>query len=189
MMQSAAGRGAAVGLVAGVPQVLVVQVAEKLLGLPSEKADIGPRFVERATRNLGTSVPSPVHWLLSAVFHFAYSALWGALYGLVASQVRVAPATGSLVMGGAIWTAAFSHIGGGTQSGTEPHPSRRDWREHVLHVTAALSFSVTAAYLYAWLAELTGESDRSARAAVPVEAAGRPFAATTPSASAARQEW
>ena len=40
-------RGVAAGLFAGIPQVAVVQAIDKPLGLPSEKADIGPRLVER----------------------------------------------------------------------------------------------------------------------------------------------
>ena len=69
-------RGAAIGLWAGVPQVLIVQVEERLLGLEDDKADIGPRFVQRAAAHMGESAPPATKWALAAAFHFLYSAGW-----------------------------------------------------------------------------------------------------------------
>jgi hypothetical protein len=168
-MMASVARGVAAGLVAGIPQVLVVQLIEKLLGLPPDKADIGPRFVERSANHLGTSLPSPARWLLSALFHFAYSAWWGAVYGLAAGVRRVPTLPAAALLGGVIWTAAFSPIGAGTQTGTERQPRHRNWRDHTLHVTAALSFSLVAAYTYGLLrgADLEDASIGSSAASRP----------------------
>ena len=156
---AAVRRGVVAGLLAGVPQVLAAQAVEKALALSPERADIGPRFVERLANQLGTSLPPAARWLLSAVFHFGYSAWWGGLYGLLDSQLKPSPGPGGLVLGAVIWTAAFSPIGGGTKTGTERHPRRRGVREHALHLTAAFSFSLTTAYACEWLARATGERD------------------------------
>jgi hypothetical protein len=164
--RAAVVRGVVAGLVAGVPQVAIVQVAEKPLGLPANRADIGPRFVERIADHLGESLPPAAHWGLAALFHFAYSAGWGAFYGLVDALVRPPPAVAAPLLGGLIYTLAFSRWGAGTQTGTEPHPDRRHWRQDVLHWTAALSFSVTTALTYAWLCRRAGGGADARPAAV-----------------------
>lgn len=55
------------------------------------------------------------------------------------------------MLAGLIYALAFSPWGAATQTGAERHPARRDIRETVMHVTAALSFSLTTAYVYEWL--------------------------------------
>jgi hypothetical protein len=149
---AAIGRGVVAGLVAGVPQVLVVQIVEKPLGLPSDRADIGPRFVERLGEEVIGRAPSPAtKWALAALFHFGYAAGWGALYGLVDRMLRPPPALAGALMGGAIFLAAFSRWGAGTRTRTEPHPDWRPWREYLLEWTAALTFSLTTAFTCARL--------------------------------------
>jgi hypothetical protein len=150
-LRSELARGAVVGLWAGVPQVLIVQVEEKLLGLEDDKADIGPRFVQRAAAHMGESVPPATKWALAAAFHFLYSAGWGALYALVQRERPTSPLVGGTALGALIYTLAFSHIGAATHSRTEPPPGRRRWRETLLHWTAALSFALTTAYTERWL--------------------------------------
>ncbi|HEY3108264.1 MAG TPA: hypothetical protein VGL23_05895, partial [Chloroflexota bacterium] len=117
-------RGVAAGLFAGVPQVLIAQAIEKPLGLPSEKADIGPRFVKRVGEQLDEPLPPAAHWGLAALFHFGYAAGWGALYGLVDRLLRPPPAVAGPILGAVIYAAAFSPWGVGTQTGTEPDPER-----------------------------------------------------------------
>jgi len=149
---AAIARGVGAGLVAGGPQVAIAQIAEKALGLPPDRADIGPRFVERLAQHLGESLPPSAHWGLAALFHFGYAAGWGALYGLVDARLRPPPAVMGPLLGGVIYLLAFSRWGAGTRTGTEPHPDRRSWRQDALHWTAALSFSLTTALVYGWLA-------------------------------------
>jgi hypothetical protein len=163
-------RGAAAGLLAGIPQVAIVQVVEKPLGLPSDQADIGPRFVQRLAEHLGEPLSAGPKWGLAALFHFAYSVWWGALYGLADALVRPPPAVAGPLLGGVIYAAAFSRLGAGTQTGTETHPDRRHWRADALHWTAALSFSLATAAAYAGLARL-GRGGRGARADRPAAAA------------------
>ena len=70
-------QGMGAGLFAGIPQVLTTQVEAWLLGLARERADIGPRFVQRLARRLGESFPTSLKWALAAAFHFGYAAWWG----------------------------------------------------------------------------------------------------------------
>jgi hypothetical protein len=148
-------RGVAAGWIAGIPQVLVTQAEGKLVGA-REQADIGPRFVRRATQHTGHPVSPPVEWLIAAVFHFEYAAMWGALYGALVEPIgwrRVPPLVGGTVLGGIIYTAAFSPLGGATRTGAVSPPERRPAWESLLHGSAAFSFGYTAAFAYRWLRE------------------------------------
>ena len=145
-------RGLAAGLIAGIPQVVLTQIEGRFFDVPRERADIGPRFVRRlAQRFTGTTPSSPTEWLLATLFHFGYAAQWGALYALVQEWRPTPPLVGGSMLAGLIYTLAFSPWGAATQTGTERHPARRDIRETIMHVTAALSFSLTTAYVYEWL--------------------------------------
>src|SRR5438105_6889494 len=104
----AIARGVAAGLFAGIPQVLIVQAVEKPLGLPADKADIGPRLVQRVAEQLGEPLASGPRWALAALFHFAYSAGWGALYGLVDRLLRPPPLVAGSLLGGVIYLVALS---------------------------------------------------------------------------------
>ena len=79
----AVAKGVIAGLVAGIPQVLLVQIETQFFDLPREQADIGPRFVRRVAQRLGTSFSEPTHWLLATVFHFGYAAQWGSVFALM----------------------------------------------------------------------------------------------------------
>jgi len=143
--------GIVAGLIASVPQVLVTQAVERLLDLPAEKANIGPRFVQRLDQHLETDLSPTGHWVVAGLFHFGYAALWGALYGLLQRQRPTPPHVAGPAMAGVIYAAAFSRIGAATQAGAEPPPDRRPKRELALHWTPALTFSMLTAYGFDWL--------------------------------------
>ena len=149
--RSEVSSGLLAGLLASVPQVLFTQAAERLLGLPAGKADIGPRFVQRLTDRLETPLSPALHWLLAGIFHFAYAAGWGTLYGLVQRRRAVSAAVGGPVLGAVIYGLAFSRAGAATQSGSESHPERRPRREFAMHLTPAFTFSMLTAFGYEWL--------------------------------------
>jgi hypothetical protein len=148
-------RGVAAGWVAGIPQVLVAQ-AEGLVVGARHGADIGPRFIKTAAQHEGRPMSHPVRWMLAGVFHFEYAALWGALYALALEPLgprRVPPLLGGGVLGAVIYTAAFSEVGGATQTGAERPPEQRRPHEGLMHWSAALSFGLTNALVYRWLRE------------------------------------
>jgi hypothetical protein len=144
--------GALAGVVAGIPQVLATQLVAGLLAdTPRERADIGPRFVQRLANHLGESLPAPLQWLLGAVFHFGYGAGWGSLYALAASYARLGPQLGAPALATVIYAAAFSPWGAATKTRTERPPGRRPTGDTVLHLTAALTFSAVTALTFEWL--------------------------------------
>lgn len=147
--------GTAVGFVAGIPQVLAAQAVALLLGR-RERADIAPRFMQRAAERLGKSLSRPARWGLAAAFHFGYALWWGGAYAAAVEAVgarRVPPAVGGGLLGAVIYTLAFSRIGAGTATGAERHPDRRGWRDWAIQAVSVLSFSLTLAYGYRGLRE------------------------------------
>ncbi|MBV9120548.1 MAG: hypothetical protein JOZ39_07550 [Chloroflexi bacterium] len=143
--------GVCTGLLAGVPQVLVVQVLERVLKIRGEPADIGPRFVDRLARRAERPQSPWIHWLLAAVFHFGYAAVWGGLYGAIQSRRRLPPTAAGLALTALIYMLAFSRIGVATRLGSEPHPHRRERRRQLIHLTAPLTYSMVLAYGFEWL--------------------------------------
>src|SRR3954468_21730260 len=158
----AVARGVAARLSAGVPQVAVTQAETALFGLPREQADIGPRFVRQlAQRVNGESLSEPTHWLLATLFHFGYAAQWGALFAVLHEQRPTPPLVGGPLLAALIYALAFSPWGAATQTGTERPPERRSNRETLLHWTAALTFSMTTAYVYRWLRRRSDMEERA----------------------------
>lgn len=148
-------RGVTAGWIAGLPQVLVAQAEAQALGI-RERADIGPRFVRQAARHAGSSLSTPMQWMIGGVFHFEYAAIWGALYGLIVESLdskRVPPLLSGSLLGAIIYAAAFSSLGAASRTGSEREVERRPVAEHLLHWSSALSFGLTAAVSYRWLRE------------------------------------
>jgi hypothetical protein len=148
--------GAASGLVAGVPQVLLTQMEARLLGLPAEQADIGPRFVQRLAQRVDASLRQPERWLLAGAFHFAYAAWWGIVYALLQRWRPAQPHVGGPLLAALIYALAFSPWGAATQTGTERPTETRPTHETLLHWTAALSFALSLAYIYARSSDAPG---------------------------------
>jgi hypothetical protein len=143
--------GVLAGLVAGIPQVLLTQLEAWLLPVPRSHADIGPRFVERVGQKIDVPLRKQHHWLLAGLFHFGYAAWWGLLYALLQRWRPTQPHVGGPLLAALIYALAFSPWGAATQTGTERPVESRPTRHTLLHWTAALSFSLTLAYLYARL--------------------------------------
>jgi hypothetical protein len=144
--------GIAAGLFAGVPQVLAAQFVGGLVG-DREKADVGPRFIQRVGKKLGKAPSRPERWSLAAVFHFGYSAGWGAVYSAAIEATgarRVQPVVTGGLLGALIYALAFSRLGAGTLVGAERHPKRRGERDWAVQLTSAFSFALTLAHTYRW---------------------------------------
>jgi len=142
--------GVIAGLLAGIPQVVLTQLEAWLLpSTPRHSADIGPRFLKRLSQHFDADLEREHHWLLAGAFHFAYAAWWGAFYAMLQRWRPAQPHVGGPLLAALIYTMAFSPWGLATATGTERDPNERETDETLLHWTAALSFSLSLAYLYA----------------------------------------
>lgn len=145
-----AAAGVALGLCAGVPQVLAAQVVGALTG-SRDRADIGPRFVRRVGEQAGQQPSRAARWSLAALFHFGYAAGWGAAYALAVEAPgarRLPPPLTGGVLGALIYAVAFSRLGAATRTDTERHPDRRPGREWAIQLTSAFSFALILAFGY-----------------------------------------
>ena len=140
--------GILTGLAAGIPQVVFTQIEAWLMPVSREYADIGPRFVRRVSHHMDADLEQEQHWLLAGAFHFGYAAWWGALYAVLQHWRPARPHVGGPLLAALIYTLAFSPWGVATQTGAERSVEDRATNETLLHWTAALSFSLTLAYLY-----------------------------------------
>ena len=141
-------KGVVAGLLAGIPQVVLTQLEAWLLPGSREYADIGPRFVARLSQHVDADLEHEQHWWLAGAFHFGYAAWWGFFYAILQRWRPAQPHVGGPLLAALIYTLAFSPWGAATQTGTERPVEHRHTRETLLHWTAALSFSLTLAYLY-----------------------------------------
>lgn len=141
-------RGVEAALAASVPQVIVPQVEEKLLGLPEGSSDIGPNFIERLGWMLDRELPENTRWLGASAFHFGYAAFWGVLYALAYEKRPTHPLLGGLLLSGIIYGITFTRWGGAIRTRTAPPPERRDWRMRLLLLTPPLLFGMGTALLY-----------------------------------------
>jgi hypothetical protein len=144
-------RGAVAGILGSVVQVGVGFALDKLLLPPRQHNNIAPRLVKRLAQGTGRRGHAPRDWTFGTLFHLGYGAGWGALLGLARRRTGASPLSLGVVGGGLIYLAAFSHIGVGTLTATEPPPNARGWRKQASLVAVASTFALATAWLDAWL--------------------------------------
>ena len=145
--------GAAAGLVGATIQVAVGWLLDRLLLPPGQHNNIAPRLVKRLAQKRGETADPVRDWTLGTLFHFGYGVSWGCLYALA----RRWSSLPGLLLGGAmglvIYLLAFSRVGAGTHSDTEPHPRHRTWRKQACLVAVAWTFGFNTAAAYDRLAQ------------------------------------
>jgi hypothetical protein len=128
-------RGVGAGLIAGIPQVIVLQAEAFLLSVPRGRADIGPRFVYRLSEYVDAEVPTAAHWLVAGALPFRLCGVLGIdLRAASALATRATTCWWSTARGADLCGRIF------TMGGGDDH-----WHR------AALSFSLSLAYLFARL--------------------------------------
>lgn len=141
-------RGIEAGVVAGIPQVLLAKVEERLFLPPKEDANLGPRFVQRVSEAAGHRLNEDEKWIAASAFHFGYAAFWGAAYALAHERRPVHPALGGALLSTVIYLITFPRWGGAVLTNTERPPERRSHRMGAVLLTAATTFGMCTALLY-----------------------------------------
>jgi hypothetical protein len=145
---TAAGVGAAAGLVGSVVQVLVGLLLDKAVLPRGQDNNIAPRFVTRLFQSQGEPANPARDWALGTAFHLGYGVGWGAAYGLARRRTGLPPSLLGVLTGLLIYLLAFSGFGAGTKTRTEPPPHRRGWRKQASLVAVAWTFALTTAAVY-----------------------------------------
>lgn len=143
---SAVARGAAAGLIGSIVQA-AVGATESALFLPDhEDANVAPRLMDRLARDMGKEMPLEAEWALGTLFHLAYGATWGALYGLADDRLEIPPLLGGLALGGVIYGITFPDWGGAVQTQVERPQEARTRRMSVVVGSITLGFGLATAY-------------------------------------------
>jgi hypothetical protein len=164
----AALTGALAGAAASTVQSAIGFTIDKLLLPPEHDNNISPRLVDRATSKLGIRTPRAFNWVAGVTFHFAYGIGWGTVFGLLDRHFRLPrPLLGTL-LGGTIYTLAFSRIGLGTKTDTEIHPDERPLAKQLDLMAVAFAYALSLAFLYG---PIERRLQRSRAAEQPVDSA------------------
>jgi hypothetical protein len=145
-------RGALAGAAGGVVQVVIGLLLDRWLLPPGQHNNIAPRLIKRLFERRGQPRQARRDWALGTLFHFGYAVGWGAVFGLVRQASGLPSWLLGLLMGAVIYLLAFSRIGAGTRTGTEPRPERRSLRKQLSLVGVAWGFALGTAALYDRLA-------------------------------------
>ena len=148
----AASWGAVAGVIAGVIQVLVGLLLDRILLPPREHNNIAPRFVKRLFQLQGRGSRPVRDWTLGTLFHFGYGVGWGAAFGLARRWSGIPSPLLGVGTGFLIYLLAFSGVGVGTKTRTEPYPRRRHWPKQLSLIAVAWTFALTTAAIYDFLA-------------------------------------
>lgn len=141
-------RGVEAAVLAGIPQVIVPKIQEKLILGEWESADLGPHFIEALADHASQPLPEDVKWLSASAFHFGYAAFWGTVYALAYEKRPVEPWLGGLALAGTLYLITFPPWGVAVLSGTEDRPRDRSWPMELVLASAPLVFGLGTALLY-----------------------------------------
>lgn len=143
----AAARGAVAGILGSMVQAGVGLALDKLLLPPRQHNNIAPRLIKRLAQWTGRPGNPARDWTLGTMFHLGYGAGWGLLLALARSLTGARPLPIGGIGGALVYLAAFSPVGFGSLTLTEPPPRARGWRKQLSLVTV----SGTVALATAWL--------------------------------------
>lgn len=141
-------RGIEAGVLAGVPQVLISKLEERLLLPGNEDVDLGPRLIERLGGMVHKRLREDEKWIGASAFHFGYAAFWGALYALLYERKPVHPVLGGALLSSFIYGITFPRWGGAVLTRTERKPKHRSWRKGFVLLSAATTFGMCTGLLY-----------------------------------------
>lgn len=140
--------GAAAGAVAGVAQPALGKLEERLFFPPGEDTDVPKHFAYAVAARAGIDLSEAEGLAAGALFHVGYALFWGSAYALVRDELDAPPLTAGLGLAGLLYLMAFSEIGAGTRTGSEPPPDHRPARYWLLTTTMPLVYGLTTAVVY-----------------------------------------
>lgn len=141
-----AAKGAIAGLIGGAAMMLAMKAEQKLLLSELQQSDPPPkRFVEAVAGGQGVSLSERQAMAAGMGVHMGYSALWGALYGVVQERLDPPELLHGLVLGGLVYAVNFPEWGLLPKVGVLPPPSQQDPREAAVPLIAHAVFGVATA--------------------------------------------
>ncbi|MBA3658623.1 MAG: hypothetical protein H0W67_03415 [Gemmatimonadales bacterium] len=141
--------GALAGL-GGAAAVTTANLIEQQLFLPrNEPFEIEPIEVAKTeARNAGHPLSTGGQWAAGTAAHLAYSALWGAIYGVAQRRLRLPHLLHGVVFGEIIWALNYPRWGILPQRGILPPAGERSRTRALIPLGTHAVFGLATAALF-----------------------------------------
>lgn len=139
-------KGAAAGLVGGMAMMMAMKLEQRALLPEEQRTDPPPkRLVEALAREQAVPVTATQARAVGRGVHMGYSALWGALFGVVQDRVHPPEILHGLLLGGLVYAANFPEWGMLPRLGVLPPPSEQEPEQEVVPAVAHVVFGLATA--------------------------------------------
>lgn len=142
-------KGAAAGLIGGMAMMMAMKMEQKALLPEQERMDPPPkRLAETVAEMQGVQI-SETHAMAAGMsVHMGYSALWGAIYGVVQDRLHPPDLLHGLALGGLVYAADFKEWGLLPKIGVLPPPSAQEPVQAAIPVMAHVVFGLATAEMF-----------------------------------------
>ncbi len=148
----AALKGALAGMVGGGAMMMAMKLGQQALLPEGEQMEPPPKkLVETVAERQGVGLSDTQAMAAGMGVHMGYSALWGALYGVVQSRLHPPGALHGLLLGGLVYAANFPEWGLLPKLGVLPPPTQQPLEKAALPVGAHVVFGLATAAAFAAL--------------------------------------
>lgn len=145
----AALKGAVAGMVGGAAMMMAMKVEQKAL-LPEGRTMEPPpkKLVETLAGKADVGLEDGQARMAGMGVHMGYSAMWGALFGIVQNRVHPPSAMHGLLLAGLVYAANFPSFGLLPRLGVLPPPSQQPLREAAIPAGAHVVYGLATAAVF-----------------------------------------
>jgi uncharacterized membrane protein YagU involved in acid resistance len=138
--------GAAAGLLGGVAMMVAMKMEQQALLAEEERMDPPPKkLAEVIARRQGVALSDTQAMAAGMAVHMGYSALWGAIYGVVQDRLHPPDLLHGLALGGLVYASNFPEWGLLPRLGVLPPPSEQNATRVAIPVISHAVFGVATA--------------------------------------------
>lgn len=142
-------KGAIAGLVGGMAMMMAMKREQRALLPEEERTDPPPKkLVKAVAQKQAVEIGETQAMTAGMGMHMGYSALWGAVYGVVQNRLRPPDLLHGLVLGGLLYAANFPEWGLLPRVGALPPPSAQEPVQAAIPVMAHAVFGITTAKVF-----------------------------------------
>lgn len=142
----AAVKGALAGLIGGAAMMMAMKMEQKAVLPEGQTMEPPPKkLMETLAEKAGVGLDDKQAMAAGMGVHMGYSAMWGALYGVVQDRVHPPSALHGLLLGGLVYASNFPSFGLLPRLGVLPPPSQQPLREAAIPAGAHVVYGLATA--------------------------------------------
>jgi hypothetical protein len=142
----AALKGALAGLIGGAAMMMAMKIEQKVLLPEGQSMEPPPKaLVETLAEKAGIDLEDRQATIAGMGVHMGYSAMWGALFGVVQDRMHPPSALHGLLLGGLVYAANFPSFGLLPKLGVLPPPSLQPLSEAPVPAGAHVVYGLATA--------------------------------------------